>query len=233
MELPAAGTTLGRLIHLIDLGTQDTTYKGIPKKVRKLMLQFELPNIHYTLGDRKGQRMVVGNRFTASMDKKSAFRKLVEDWRAKKFASDDEVDEWWDNKLHMMLDQPGLINITHSDDGSYANVSSVSPLMRDEKGNKQKCPDSEGDLIFFVLVHKYWNPSPADQAGMSAVEQGIIKQCGTMKEVFKKLPEWMREIISKSKEYPQIVAGIKPDDAAQSDAHDDRPDPQDDDEPPF
>src|SRR5262245_36378780 len=65
------GTHLGVCYRIVDLGTQDTTYKGEAKKARLLQISWEIPEERMD----DGKPFSVAKRYTFSSNKKAIFRK--------------------------------------------------------------------------------------------------------------------------------------------------------------
>jgi len=73
-ELAPAGAQLAICIRLIDLGTQQTEFKGERKLQRKIMIGWELP-FEKT---KKGEPFIHYKRYTLSSHEKSTLRKHLE-----------------------------------------------------------------------------------------------------------------------------------------------------------
>lgn len=72
-EVPEVDVTVGRLVGIVDLGSQEKTYKGETKLKPQLRLTFELAQ---TMAD--GRNFVLSRKFTASLHENSALRPVVE-----------------------------------------------------------------------------------------------------------------------------------------------------------
>jgi hypothetical protein len=75
-ELVPAGTHIGTLYSVIDLGTQELTFEGKTKQARQLRLTFELPN-ELTAN---GRPFVIGRNLTYSSAPRAQLRLLMESW---------------------------------------------------------------------------------------------------------------------------------------------------------
>ena len=119
-----AGNHLAVSCRLIDLGTQQTSYQGKPKRQRKIYLEWQLP------GERTGEGLAVtvGNRYTLSSSEKATLRKHLESWRGRRF----ENDELEGFDLRNILGKPCLLSIVHStrDNKTYADVANVAALPK-------------------------------------------------------------------------------------------------------
>jgi len=182
------GPTLGLCVRVIDLGTQRTEFSGSIKHQRKLVLGFELPNVKIDEGDHAGEPYIIHQRFTASMSDKANLRPFIENWFAKKFVSPEQIHGLASN-MHKLLGQPGLVNIVHSKDGKYANISTIMKWT----GPKAELPTPFNKLIAFSL-----DPSSFDPKVLAVLGEGF------------------QEAIKSSPEY-KVVTGQQPDAAPESD----------------
>jgi hypothetical protein len=142
-----AGSQLAVCSRLIDLGTQETSYNGKPKRQRKLYVEFQVP------GERtsEGEAFAVGVRLTFSSSDKSTLRKHLESWRGKRFA--DEEIEGFD--LRNILGKPCSLSIVHTErNGStYADITNVGGIA---KGSA--VPALEGDTVYVSLDPEDFEP---------------------------------------------------------------------------
>lgn len=111
-EMAPEGVHKAVCINVIDLGTQEFTFKGKPQSARKVSIGFEL------LGKRNkaGEPFVVQQRYTFSNSKKSNLMKDLKGWLGVK---DPDFD------MDKCLGKSALITIKHDDAGEYANVTNV------------------------------------------------------------------------------------------------------------
>lgn len=110
-------------VDVVDLGVLEVTYKGETKRQHKVNLAWQLNE------DRDdGKPYLVFKRYTLSLHEKAGLRKDLESWRGRKFTRDEEMGF----DLETVIGANCLLNITHNQvgDKTYANVSSVSPLMK-------------------------------------------------------------------------------------------------------
>ncbi len=140
-QQPQPGTMRAICTRIIDLGTQETTWQGKPKKARKVMLAFELDQ---PMAD--GRPFLQASRFTASIHEKSALGQLLEGWRGKAF-SDEERDGF---DLQGVLGKTCLLSLVQ--EGEYVNIKSAAKLML---GMQPMTP--AGDLLHLDLDN--FNPS--------------------------------------------------------------------------
>lgn len=135
-----AGNQFAVCCRLIDLGTQETSYQGKPRRQRKVYIEFQVP------GERTadGEPHTVGNRYTFSSSEKATLRKHLESWRGRKF-TDEEIAGF---DLRNILGTPACLSIVHTDrNGStYADIASVGGLP---KGATP--PTLEGETAYLSL----------------------------------------------------------------------------------
>lgn len=122
-EMPPAGAHPAILVGLIDLGTTENTYQGKTSDRHKILLVWELTNE----SDSKGVNFLVAQDYTWSLGKKAALRPIVEGFRGKALADQEEFDP------AVMLGQPSMINLTEGVSGNgkrFMEVAAVSPPMK-------------------------------------------------------------------------------------------------------
>ena len=72
-QIPPVGAHLARLYRIVDLGTQETTFKGEKKWVPQVLLTFEL--IFEKMED--GKPLIISSTYTMSLGEKSKLRQVV------------------------------------------------------------------------------------------------------------------------------------------------------------
>lgn len=110
-------------VDVVDLGVLDVTWQGQTKKQHKVNVAWQINE------DRDdGKPFLVFKRYTLSLSEKATLRKDLESWRGRKFTRDEEMGF----DLETVVGVNCLLNITHNQvgDKTYANVASVSPLMK-------------------------------------------------------------------------------------------------------
>ena len=137
-----AGNHLAVCYEIIDLGTQEATYKGETKKQRKIWLGWETP--HEQMED--GRPFVIGRRYTLSSHEKSTLRKDLESWRGKPF-KDEEFGEGG-FAIESVIGAACFLNVVHNENEgkTYANINSVAALP---KGTK--APSATNSHVYFSL----------------------------------------------------------------------------------
>lgn len=137
-EMTPEGTYIGRCIKVIDLGTQTITGQYGTKQQKKVMIQWELLDDEVKMQD--GKPFAASQFYTASLHEKSQLRKDLEAWRGKKFTADEL--EGFD--LNNVLGTYCMLQITHSTDGNYANVSAIMSYRGDK-------PQGVNELLSFDI----------------------------------------------------------------------------------
>lgn len=142
--------TFGRCVAVIDLGTHTNMKflndKGKHPRSHMVQIQWELPN---QMMEYEGQQrpMMATKRYTLSCHEKAVLRQHLESWYGQKFETKLlEAKGGFD--VEKLLGRPALVNIAHSKDGKYANIVSLTPLM---KG--QEAPPQIGQNRFFTLTN--------------------------------------------------------------------------------
>lgn len=127
-----AGTWPAICYRVIDLGTQQTSYKGEAKEQHKVMLSFELKDDECVMrdGPKAGLPMTMHQRYTWSMHEKANLRKQLEAWRGKKFVDADFGESGFD--VRKLLGVPCLLSVAHNEVGDkiYANIVSISKPLK-------------------------------------------------------------------------------------------------------
>jgi hypothetical protein len=122
------GVYTARCFKIIDLGTQWIEWQGNKKEQKKVLITWELLDDKVKMDD--GKPWAVTKQYTASLDERGHLRPDLEAWRGKKF-TDTELENF---DLKNVLGAYCTIQVIHSEDGKYANVSSIMAF----KGDKPK-----------------------------------------------------------------------------------------------
>lgn len=126
-KIAPAGNHIARLYSVIDLGHQATEWAGETKIMHKVVLTWELHGEDETGGPLKtddGKPLIVSKRYTVSLGEQARLRQDLESWSNKKMTAEDRKNF----DLKSLLDKFCMVNITHSEDGKYANISGISPV---------------------------------------------------------------------------------------------------------
>jgi hypothetical protein len=171
-KIAPAGLHMARLYSVIDLGHQSVEWSGETKIMHKVVLTFELhgdDNNGKPLQTDDKKPLIVSKRYTVSLGDQATLRKDLESWANKKMSATDRINF----DLKTLLNKFCMVNISHSEDGKYANISGISPIP---SALKNIIPDGINPINHFWL-HDY------DQAKFDA------------------LPKYYREKIMESSEW--------------------------------
>lgn len=169
-QLPPADNHVARCVKLVHIGS---TYDEKYNKTRdQVIVTWELPNELAKFKDVE-EPFVVSKTYTMSLGDKATLRKDLENWRGQKF-TEKELEGFDITKL---LGQPCMIQVVHSDDGKYANVSGVSKIP---KG--LTVPAQVNTTVWFSVKE-------------------------FTEESFNKLHEWEKKKVEASNEYQVIIKG--------------------------
>lgn len=134
---PPEGFWQAVCVDVVDMGLQEMTWKGHTKEVHRGRIvwqipetfEFEDPDTH----EKKTARYTISKFYTMSLHEKAELRKNLEAWRSKPF-TDEELKGF---DLEVLIGVNCQIGIIHrvTDNGTYANVSTIAPPpkgMKDE-----------------------------------------------------------------------------------------------------
>jgi len=137
-----AGTHLAICTLVADVGLQPGA-GAFPDPKIKVFFRFEIPSerISYEKdGTEVEGPQVIYHNYAASMNPKSNMRKGIESWRGAKF-TDAEAERF---DIKNLLGKTCLLQIVHTPDGQYANVSNI---MAPPKGTAKL--KAEGKLVYY------------------------------------------------------------------------------------
>jgi hypothetical protein len=182
-QLPEAGSTMGVLVQLIDMGLQETNWDGEKKMSPKVRLTFELPDqviegevVENGKTTKVTKPMMVSLELTRSLGERATLRKHLESWRGAAFTS----KELASFSLKNLLGKAALLTLMHKTSQAgrqYCAINAISKLPKGMTAPKE----SVGSQIFYEI-----------ESGQN--------------EVFAALPEWLQDKIRASKEF-QMATG--------------------------
>jgi hypothetical protein len=177
-QLPEAGTTMGVLVQLIDLGCQKTNWDGEEKWSPKVRLTFELPDqviegevVENGKTTKVTKPMMVSLELTRSLGERATLRKQLESWRGAAFTS----KELASFSLKNLLGKAALLTLMHKTSQAgrqYCAINAISKLPKGMTAPKE----SISSQVFYEI------------------ENG-------QNEVFAALPEWLQDKVRASKEF--------------------------------
>ena len=182
-QLPEAGSTMGVLVQLIDMGLQETNWDGEKKMSPKVRLTFALPDqvidgevVENGKTTKVTKPMMVSLELTRSLGERATLRKHLESWRGAAFTS----KELASFSLKNLLGKAALLTLMHKTSQAgrqYCAINAISKLPKGMTAPKES-----------VNSHVFYE-----------IENG-------QNEVFAALPEWLQDKVRASKEF-QMAAG--------------------------
>jgi hypothetical protein len=126
-KIAPAGLHMARLYSIIDLGHQATEWAGETKIMHKVVFTWELhgdDDAGQPLKTDDKKPLIVSKRYTVSLGDQARLRQDLESWSNKKMSPEERKNF----DLKGLLGKFCMVNITHSEDGKYANISGISPV---------------------------------------------------------------------------------------------------------
>ena len=126
-KIAPAGLHMARLYSIIDLGHQATEWAGETKIMHKVVFTWELhgdDDAGQPLKTDDGKPLIVSKRYTWSLSDQARLRQDLESWSNKKMTPEERKKF----NFTSLLGKFCMVNITHSEDGKYANISGISPV---------------------------------------------------------------------------------------------------------
>lgn len=127
-----AGSFPAICYRVIDLGTQETTYKGETSEKHQIMISWELKDEDCVMaeGPYAGQPMTIHQRYTWSMHEKATLRKHLEAWRGKPFKDADFGPDGFD--IRNLLGVPCMLSIVQNESSgkTYSNIAGVAKVPK-------------------------------------------------------------------------------------------------------
>jgi hypothetical protein len=149
-----AGVHLAICNAVVDLGIQQTTYKGEAKSQHQVYLRWEVPDetVEY---EKDGRKVVgpatIGRTYTLSLSEKANLRKVLENWRGKPFTAD-ELKGFDITNVAGKCCQIMVQHDTRSDK-TYANVTGVMGVSRDQAPRARELKPANGVLVYALDDH--------------------------------------------------------------------------------
>jgi len=149
-ENPNPGSHIARCYQLIDLGTQQHSWKGETWTARDVRFTFELP--HETMtgkynAEHKGKPFAVSLTMKQSLHSASKLRSFLESWRGRKFTKE-ELSAYDPKKC-----VGAACRVTLIQDGDKVYIDSVCPLSKNES-----CPALTNPTVYFSLEPEEFDP---------------------------------------------------------------------------
>jgi len=175
---PPAGTFPAVCYRILDLGTQDSSYMGKPRRAHKILISWEIKDDDAVMDD--GRPFSIHQQYTWSMNERAALRKDLESWRGKQFVESDFGPDGFD--LKALLGVGCFMGVVHKNvDGTvYANISAISKLPK--------------GMAVAPLVNKpviLWLDETFDEALFADLSEGLqnkIKSSPEYREIVEGIP---------------------------------------------
>lgn len=177
IELPPLGQHVARVYSIIDLGHQNVSWQGEARVKPQMMIFWELPNCPMA-GTFKPE--VKGKPFSVRRKYTKSLRKNAsfrQDLESWKGSALTET-ELESFEVKQLLGKVCMVTLVLTEDGDNIRVDYISP-----KPKELVCPPAVNPQKFLSL-----DPQEFDQ------------------KVYLSLPEWLREVISTSPEFKEIMA---------------------------
>lgn len=134
-ELIPSGNYAARCYAIVDLGTQEDTWKGEKKFLRRVRISWEIPEVMRTFDEAKGpQPAAISKEYTLSTGEKANLRKMLASWRGEDFTK--EEAEAFD--VTVLVGKCCMLNLIHKtkQDGSGDQYEDIGSVSRMPKGLK-------------------------------------------------------------------------------------------------
>lgn len=128
-----AGVYIGVCIGVVDLGEQETVWKGKTRYANKVKIIFEIPSETIDVDGEERPRQL-SRDFTVSTSSKGKLRQFVDAWLGRHM-TDGEFSEF---ELFDLLGRSGQLNVVQSDDGQYADIGAIIGLPKGMPAPKAK-----------------------------------------------------------------------------------------------
>lgn len=173
-----SGTYPARCYSMVHIGTVTEEFNGEKKQQNKVRITWELPTELKEFKRGEGEKpYVLSKEFTLSLHEKSTLRAFLKSWRGKDF-TDDEAKTFDITKL---LGVACMLSVGNSENNgkTYANINSVSPVIKGYEVPKQFNPTFELNYDNFTI------------------------------EAFNSLPEFIRKKMETSLEFKKIENALQ------------------------
>lgn len=130
-DLVPSGNHLAICYQMIEIGTEVGEYQGVPNRLHKVRIVWELCNEKKVFDPAKGEQPYsIGKDYTLSMHEKATMRHDLQSWRGKAF-TDEEASNFDITKL---LGKPCLLNVIHKTSKTGNNYATIAGVTAVPKG---------------------------------------------------------------------------------------------------
>ena len=187
IEPISEGVHVGICYGVVDIGSQYS--KQYDKTARKVIIMWEISDETYTDKDGNEQPRTLSREYTLSLNEKSGLRKMLEQWRSRKFTEEERLGF----DLMNIVGLPCQITVIHEEKNgnTYANMSGIMVYPKGAEPPKQ-----HNASIYFDTTDK------------------TLSQ---LDEEMKILPEWIQNKIKESDEYKTLTTAPSNWEPAESD----------------
>jgi hypothetical protein len=177
-ETPPQGAHLARVTRVIDLGTQEKSYKGETKMEPQMLITFELVDTIMTTGDLAGQPFIFNKKVKNSIHPESSYAGLFTALTGLAPSKDPNPEDYHPSRI---LNTPCQVQIIHKpkdDGGVWANLGAVMQVAPSTVVRQASTPlvifdmdDLPVSNAQLELISEYWQnlikASPEYAVGMS------------------------------------------------------------------
>ena len=132
------GTYQARIIGIVELGFQETTYKGKYKRQRQVAFLFDVYE------NQTAKPVVIGKSYTMSICENANLRKAINSIRGRDF-TEEELGDW---DLKQLLDMPCTVSVGQYEKNGFKNAKIVQVGMPVEGST---VPESTKEHIYFDM----------------------------------------------------------------------------------
>jgi len=134
---------------VVDLGIQETTFKGQSKSQHQVYLRWEVPDERVTYekdGKEHEGPCSIGASYTLSLSEKANLRKLLENWRGVPF-SEQELKGF---DITTVAGKCCQVMVQHKTAGgkTYANITGVMGVSKDQKERARQAKSEVGVVVY-------------------------------------------------------------------------------------
>lgn len=134
---------------VVDLGVQESSFKGQAKTQHKVYLRWEVPDERISY-EKDGKEVEgpcsIGATYTLSLSEKANLRKVLENWRGQPF-TESELKGF---DITSVAGKCCQIMVQHETSGgkTYANVTGVMGISRDQRERARAAKSEVGVLVY-------------------------------------------------------------------------------------
>ena len=185
-EVIAQGTHVATCYSVIEIGTCKSTFEGEEKRLKKVRITFELPNMMRIFDPIKGEQpMVISNEYTLSMSDNANLRKFISGMIGREIIG----REAYDFDITNLIGMSCLLNIVHKNvgDTTYANIHNASPLIMGMESPVQINPSqclmySNFDFDIYNKLPKFLQEKIAATPEYQSLQDFLTHQVALAKE---------------------------------------------------